>query len=489
MTSSTLETMSPSEATTAATLDRSINRLRTESPEMSADHTLTGPQRRGALIIAGFVLLALLIAPVITLTALMGLATMVYVLTLGFRMRLVWLAARRPTTLIVSEEEARSLVAHELPVYTVLVPAYHEAEILPQLLAALDAIEYPADRLDVKLLIEEDDEATMAAAVAARPGPHVEIVTVPVAAPRTKPKACNYGLSRARGDIVTIYDAEDHPSPLQLRQVVAAFAQVGPETVCLQAKLSYHNAEQNLITKWFTIEYATWFEYFLPGLVAMGMPVPLGGTSNHIRRAALEEVGAWDPFNVTEDADLGIRLHRRGYRSGVLESTTYEEANSDFVNWVKQRSRWYKGYLQTWLVHLRRPRQLWRELGPAGFLGFHLFVGGTPILALLNPFFWTLTLLWFVVKPDLVQDLFPGPVLYPALACWALGNVGLAYMNVLTVRFVRLPALIGAALLSPLYWVMMSAAALKATIQLAFNPQFWEKTTHGLDAPGTKLGS
>ncbi len=200
---------------------------------------------------------------------------------------------------------------------------------------------------------------------------------VPPAEPRTKPKALNFGLTLARGDIVAVYDVEDKPDLLQLRRAAVALSRFGPEVGCLQGKLSYRNATQNIITKWFTVEYAMWFSFFLPGLASLGAPIPLGGTSNHFRRGALRALGGWDPYNVTEDCDLGIRMFREHYKIKVLESTTLEEANSDFVNWVKQRSRWYKGYLQTFLIHLRSPRRAHQEIGRKGF-SLVLFVGGTP---------------------------------------------------------------------------------------------------------------
>jgi cellulose synthase/poly-beta-1,6-N-acetylglucosamine synthase-like glycosyltransferase len=216
----------------------------------------------------------------------------------------------------------------------------------------------------------------------------------------------------------------------------------------------------------------------------LGAPVPLGGTSLHIRRSVIEEVGRWDAFNVTEDADLGIRLARFGYRVLVLDSVTKEEANSDFVNWVRQRSRWYKGYIQTWLVHLRRPRRLYKELGGAGFLGFNLFVGGTPLLTLLNPLVWVLTLLWFVAEPQVIPSMFPGWVLLMALTCWVIGNAAFMYASIITVDVIGHTYLVSAALLTPLYWIMMSVAAAKAFWQLIIAPSFWEKTVHGLGDVG-----
>jgi cellulose synthase/poly-beta-1,6-N-acetylglucosamine synthase-like glycosyltransferase len=250
---------------------------------------------------------------------------------------------------------------------------------------------------------------------------------------------------------------------------------------CLQAKLHYHNVDQNRLTRWFSAEYLRWFSLVLPALVRLDAPIPLGGTSMHVRRAAVERIGGWDPFNVTEDADLGIRLHRFGYRTRVLDSVTYEEANSDFINWVKQRSRWYKGYLQTWLVHMRHPRLLRRQLGLKSFLDFQVIVGATPLLALLNPLFWLLIALWFLSGAHLVQVLFPSWIFYPALISVVFGNFVALYQTVISVRLAGYPSLLGSTLLFPLYWIFMSIAALRALVQLLVAPSYWEKTLHGLD--------
>jgi cellulose synthase/poly-beta-1,6-N-acetylglucosamine synthase-like glycosyltransferase len=447
---------------------------------MSAQETLSVGQRRAILAGAAVIGASLLLAPLATLIGLIALATALYVAILVQRVRIFALAMRRPDMVTVSDGDALAIPTSRLPIYTILIPAYREPEVMAQLFESIHALDYPVHKLDIKLLVEQDDPETLEAALAARPGPHVEIVRVPPVGPRTKPKACVVGLGRARGQYVTIFDAEDQPEPLQLRKAILAFRR-HPEIACFQAKLSYRNAGQNLITRWFSAEYAMWFEQFLPGLSRLGAPLPLGGTSNHFRRKVLRSVGAWDPFNVTEDADLGIRLSRGGHRTAVLDSTTYEEANADFVNWVKQRSRWYKGYLQTWLIHMRQPRRLWRELGPKGFIGFNLFVGGTPIVALLNPIFWGLTALWFFARPEIVQALFPAWLYYAGLACFVAGNFLFLYGAVVSARSTGKPGVVLAATLSPIYWVMMSIAAVKAAFQLVQAPSFWEKTTHGLD--------
>ena len=278
----------------------------------------------------------------------------------------------------------------ELPVYTLLVPLYREANMLWGLTRALSRLDYPAAKLDIKLILEAADAETIAAARALDLPGNVEILVVPDLHPRTKPKALNYALPFARGDYLVIYDAEDRPERDQLRKALTAFRQGPPNLACLQSKLNLYNADDNWLTRQFTIEYGALFDGLLPALDRLRLPIPLGGTSNHFRVAALKWLMAWDPFNVTEDADLGTRLARTGYRCQVLSSTTFEEAPVKFVSWLRQRTRWIKGYMQTWLVHMRQPAKVWRELGPAGFLGFQVMVGGTVLSALVHPWFYAL---------------------------------------------------------------------------------------------------
>jgi cellulose synthase/poly-beta-1,6-N-acetylglucosamine synthase-like glycosyltransferase len=456
--------------------------------DLSASTTVTRGQVQAVGIATALILALVLLRPLGTLTILIGAVTILYIGAFVYRLRLFWGSLKEPRVIRITDEEARAIPNRELPRYTILIPAYREPEVIGRLLAEIDRIEYPRNKLEVKLLLEYGDDETHDAAVQAKPGAHVEIIRVPNVGPKTKPKACNVGLARARGVYITIFDAEDRPEPLQLRRAVAAFKTVDDTVACLQAKLAYYNGDQNLITRWFTAEYSMWFGQLLPGLVARRAPVPLGGTSNHFRRDLLLKLHGWDPFNVTEDADLGIRLHRAGYRTEVLDSETLEEANSDFINWEKQRSRWYKGYLQTWLVHMRHPRTLLRELGLGGFVSFNLFVGGTPLLALLNPVFWTMTLVWFLASPAFIAALFPWWLYYAALFCMVIGNGTFFYTSLVAAQLTGRPTLVLAALVVPLYWVMMSVAAIKALVQLLSSPSFWEKTVHGLDRRVVPIG-
>jgi tRNA threonylcarbamoyl adenosine modification protein YjeE len=409
------------------------------------------------------------------------------------------------------------------PVYTVLVPLYRERNVARNILRSLNALDYPRERLDVKFLLEADDPETLAALTAAGIPSFAEVVVVPQGQPKTKPRACNHGLARAKGEFLVIFDAEDRPDIDQLKQAVWAFRDLDAagksRVVCLQAQLAYHNHDQNLLTRWFAIEYNVWFRRYLGGLVRLRVPIPLGGTSNHFRTAPLAALGGWDPFNVTEDCDLGVRLHIAGYRTVTLDSVTWEEANSRVGNWIRQRSRWLKGYAITHLVWSRRPLWLLWKLGPWSAAGFAMSVFCVSILAALNLIFWIFTAVFLVnIGTDLAHGVplakilavtgdldrlaigqhattplvYLGPDEHPQWSLWSivvasasgllfLGN--LAFIGIAVV-FGRRPGqrgLLLAALLSPLYWVLIAIASWKGLWQLIVKPHYWEKTVHGLD--------
>ena len=461
-------------------LSRSRSELLELRPEDSARALLSRGQKILLAFLAGLLAVSLLRLPLLTAIVLNTLSQVAYMILTLFKLWIFRRPAAARVEMEVAEDDLAALDEASLPPYTVFVPLRSETSVLPVLTQALQSLDYPKDRLDVKLLLEEDDPETIAAVSRAGLPGFIEMVVLPAADPRTKPKACNYGLQDARGDYVVIYDAEDIPDPLQLKKAIVAFRKAGPEVGCVQAKLSFFNKEQNLLTRWFTTEYAMWFGLLLPGLQVSRMPIPLGGTSNHLRTDVLQEIGAWDPYNVTEDADLGVRLYKAGYRTVIVDSDTLEEANSDFVNWVRQRSRWVKGYIQTWLVHMRHPVRLWRELGPRGFLGFQAMVAGTPFTFLMNPLYWVMTTMWFLVAWGLVQQVFPSWLYYMGMGNLLLGNFMFAYLNMVAAYRRGDDELVKYAVFAPLYWGLMSVAAAKALIQIVSRPSHWEKTVHGL---------
>jgi len=357
---------------------------------------------------------------------------------------------------------------------------FREAAMLPQLAQALRNLDYPLGKLDIKIVLEADDRETIEAARALGLEGVFEIIVVPASAPQTKPKACNFALRFARGDYLVIYDAEDRPEPDQLRKVVATFRRSPPNTACLQCRLNYYNANENWLTRMFTLDYTLWFDQVLPGLERLGMPIPLGGTSNHFRTAILRELHAWDPFNVTEDADLGVRIGQKGYRVGVVDSTTFEEASCRTGQWVRQRSRWMKGYMQTLLVHTRRPLQLMRKAGVLGFLGFVFFIGGTVLAGLLNPVFWFFYAVWLVASAANFDPIFPEFLLFLCLFNLLAGNGAFTYLLMLGPIRRGWLELIPFCFTLFAYWVLISVAAYRGLWQLIHDPFYWEKTQHGI---------
>lgn len=374
----------------------------------------------------------------------------------------------------------------DLPAVTILLPLYRDATALPLLAFYIDRLDYPEHKMDVKLLLEEDDQATIEEAVRLGLADRYEMIIAPPCEPRTKPKACNLGLQRARGELVVIYDAEDQPQPDQLRKAAAAFHQRDESLACVQARLNYFNGDDNWLTRLFTLEYSLWFDWLLPALQKMQAPIPLGGTSNFFRTKTLRAVGGWDPYNVTEDADLGLRFARLGYRVEVIGSTTFEEANCKTGNWLRQRSRWLKGYMQTWLVHIRHPQHIIATTGWRGFFAVQLFVAGNVFSAIINPVMWSLFLFWTIARPPALEGLLPEPLIWLNLFALVAGN----FLFILTMALGPLKRGLWAyapyALTAPAYWLLSSLAAYKAIWQAVFRPHYWEKTDHVISAAAQK---
>ncbi|WP_071672712.1 glycosyltransferase family 2 protein [Nioella nitratireducens] len=364
------------------------------------------------------------------------------------------------------------------PVVTVMLPLFKEPDIAGHLVQRVARLDYPRELLDVLLLIEEGDSTTRDALARADLPFWMRAIIIPPGHPQTKPRAMNYGLNFARGSVVGVYDAEDAPEPDQLRKVVERFREVPPEVVCLQGQLDYYNPGHNWLSRCFTLEYATWFRLLLPGVQRLGLFVPLGGTTLFFRRTALEEMGAWDAHNVTEDADLGLRLARNGYKTEIVETTTFEEANAAPLPWVKQRSRWLKGYAMTWATHMRDPVQLWRDLGPRRFIGLQVQLLGTVFGFALAPVLWSLVIKLFGWPHPLDAVVPPGG--YLGLALFFLSTQMLTFLATwratAQARHRRLRRWIP---VLDVYFLLASAATLLGLLELLVSPFHWRKTAHG----------
>lgn len=428
-----------------------------------------------ALLIAGLFAILTVLLPGLTFNASSGLLAAWF---LAFAsLRIAGALAPRP---IIGN--LRRIPDRELPLYTIIVALYREATSVAPLLHAIKALDYPPEKLQIILAVEPDDLETRAAIARLRLKSQVQVLIAPNVGPRTKPKALNWALPFARGSLVAIYDAEDRPEPNQLRAAVAAFRHHGDDIACVQASLRIDNISDSWLSRMFATEYAGQFDVFLPGLATMRVPLPLGGSSNHFRTDLLRQVGGWDAYNVTEDADLGVRLARFGYRTMTFDSTTGEEAPIRFIRWMKQRSRWMKGWMQTWSVHMRSPRRLWREAGPRGFLSLNVLVGGNVLTALTCPIlFIELTAhlassalgnasTGFLAGP--LAPLHVAAILSGYVSTVTVGLMGLARRRQLRSSWVLL--------LTPIYWLCLSIAAWRALVQLYTEPYRWEKTEHGL---------
>ncbi|MAC76845.1 MAG: glycosyl transferase [Rhodobacteraceae bacterium] len=367
------------------------------------------------------------------------------------------------------------------PRFSVIVPLYREEAVAERLVARLRELSYPKALLQVLLVLEEHDTVTRAAIQRSDLPPWMRVITVPAyGGLTTKPRAMNFALDFCDGDIIGVWDAEDAPAPDQLERIARRFARAPRNVACLQGVLDFYNPACNWLARCFTIEYASWFRVILPGIARLGLVVPLGGTTMFIRRAALERVGAWDAHNVTEDADLGVRLARFGYVTEIMATVTREEANCRAWPWIKQRSRWLKGFMVTYLVHMRHPRRLWRDLGPLGFLSVQAFFVGTVSQFLLAPVLWSFWLLMLGL-PHPAQAVLPADstaLLLTLLICAGAVNVGTGFVAVSGRAHRHLmpwvPSLI-------LYFPLGAMAAFKALWELATDPYFWDKTQHGLD--------
>lgn len=442
---------------------------------LSSRQTLTGRQGYWIGILAGMTLMSAFQSNGILLSLIHLACALIYLGTVLLRL------ASMPSAKRLKRPRNIDMLASPLPVYTIMVALYREAPVLRQLTQSLGRIDWPTSRLDIKLVCEADDHETLASIAALDLPGHYEVVRVPQKGPRTKPKALSYALPGARGAYVTIYDAEDRPHPLQLREAHARFERNDPSLVCLQAPLIVTNGGETWLTTLFALEYAALFRCLMPMLSRHNLPMPLGGTSNHFRRDLLVEAGGWDPFNVTEDADLGTRLKRMGYRMEMLSCPTLEEAPASRKVWMGQRSRWFKGWLQTCLVSFRQPVLLFRQLRPLGFLVYLLTTVGLLASALIHPFIILLlgNALWQYAHDTLPQlrsvdgilMIVDGFNLMGGYACFLLAGVIVMEPHERKVPWSHYWAI-------PAYWFLLSYAAWRAVLEIRHSPHFWNKTPH-----------
>ncbi len=393
-------------------------------------------------------------------------------------------AAREDASFVRARSQLRD---DELPVYTIIAPLYMEGRVVLQLVRNLEALDYPRSKLDIKLVLEADDLETYEALADASLPARFDVIVAPAGATRTKPRALNIALSTARGELVTVYDAEDRPASDQLRAAAAHFA-ANPKADCVQARLTIHNATDSWLAEMFAIEYAILFDIFNPGLAALRLPMALGGTSNHFRISSLRRVGGWDAWNVTEDADLGIRMARFGMRIECLNSDTLEEAPHEFANWFRQRVRWQKGWMQTLIVHSRSPFEFYRQLGGWKALSAAALIVGGLSGGLFGTIFFADTLARLAIA-GLVpgySDLWYGDIVTIGLLLWGVQTLVVPAALAMSRR--RIPGLARALLGMPIYFVLITLASWRALFDLIVRPFHWGKTDHGREKERLQAG-
>ncbi len=454
--------------------DEMANGFARRMPELAARTGVARWQKRAAWAIVVGTAVALVAGGAPLMIAVVG---VVFVAAMFFKVLMAVMSVSPPVT-----ATPRQLSDDELPTYTVLVPAYQEEAVIGETVRCIANLDYPNDKLEILVLVERRDEATARAVRAVDPPDHVRIVELPPGLPQTKPRSCNLGLMLARGDLLVIFDAEDRPERDQLRKAASQFAAGGPTLACVQARLNFYNARRNLLTRMFALEFAYWFDLMLVGLDRLGLPIPLGGTSNHLRTSVLRDIGGWDAWNVTEDADIGIRLASAGKRVEVVDSTTWEECPAHNWAWTKQRTRWLKGYLLTLLVHTRSPVAAARRFGAAGMMTLVALVGGTPISAMLWPLAFVLP---FAGAVPIVGRSTVLSAYVTSGAMW--GVVGLTALATMAAGRRRGFGW-GLAALLPGYLLMHTVAAWRGVRQLVREPFTWEKTSHHATGAGARDG-
>lgn len=452
------------------------NKLREKNSASSAHSLLSLKEKLVLLFLLACLSAATIQFPVPAFLLLNFTTGFAFIALAALRLLSIQVARQRETGVPVPQT---SRTDKELPLYTIMIPLLRETAVLPILVDALQRLDYPPAKLDIKLVLEETDTQTIEAARHLKLPGNFELILVPPSFPTTKPKACNYALAFARGEFLVVYDAEDIPGPAQLREAVEAFDRHGPALACAQAPLAYYNWEENWLTRQFAMEYAAIFDLLLPALAERRSPFPLGGTSTHFRTSTLRKIGAWDAYNVTEDADLGIRLHEAGYETCVLATPTLEEANCELASWTRQRTRWLKGWMQTYIVRMRHPRDTLSQLGLRGFLIFQIVIGAFLLSALAHPLFYVAAVLLPAFGADtstvgqLLLLLFNVAVLLVGFGAAILAGLAGAKAR-------GLKGLGVYALTTPLYWLFISFSAYRALFQLFTKPHHWEKTVHGV---------
>jgi cellulose synthase/poly-beta-1,6-N-acetylglucosamine synthase-like glycosyltransferase len=357
-----------------------------------------------------------------------------------------------------------------LPFFTVLLPVLNEPNMLTQILDSIMRLDYPHDRLEVFLLVEANDAPTLAQAEQMAWPDFCYLVRVPAGHPKTKARACNYGLTLASGEFLVIFDAEDKVHPQQLRNAVHAFVQNGPELACVQAPLKIDVMGGAWLQYQFALEYNILFSLTLPVLSRLRAVMPLGGSSNYFRVACLHEVGGWDAYNLTEDADLGFRMAKHGFECAMIAGDTVENAPDRLKIWMSQRTRWLTGHIQTFCVHMRHPHATLRLLGWRRFAMINVMIIGRLLSGVIHGAYFIYLL---QALPNLTDLHALGRLSVTLVFASVLFYVGYTHAANLSRR-----EKVFLSLTQPFYWMLTSIALANACWRIARGQLDWLKTPH-----------
>lgn len=436
-----------------------------------------------AVVMMALLVIGLVLAPLWIITALILLSFVTLVMTTALKAAALWAQTVKKAAERTERAQPPPILPYRLPRVSMLVPLLREKEIAGALIKRLNKLTYPKSQLEVVLVLEASDEVTRQTLANTQLPPWMSVIEVPEANRlTTKPRALNYALDFCQGSIIGVWDAEDAPEPDQIERVVSRFQLAPPNVACLQGMLDYYNASDNWLSRCFTIEYAAWWRVLLPGVARLGLVLPLGGTTLFFRRSILEKLCGWDAHNVTEDADLGVRLARAGYVTELLPTVTFEEANCRLWPWVRQRSRWLKGFLITWCVHMRNPRQLLADLGLVRFIGLQTMLIGTFCQFLLAPLLWSFWLALAGFSHPVAQTL-GQPMLWLMVGVFILAETLNLAISMIAVSGKDHKHLMWWVFLLPLYFPLGALAAAKGLHEFVVSPFFWDKTEHGIGTP------
>jgi cellulose synthase/poly-beta-1,6-N-acetylglucosamine synthase-like glycosyltransferase len=364
----------------------------------------------------------------------------------------------------------------DLPKYAIFLPCRNEKiGVIKKLIENIDNINYPKDKLDVMLLIDQDDDYLEEALNLELPN-HFRIISASVGFPFTKPKVTNLGLALTDAKYGVIYDSEDRPDRNQLMDVVSEFNQ-DSDLVCVQCRLHYTNKKNNLLTRFFNLEYLNWFGLTIHGLSKAQLSdypvIPLGGTSNHYDLEVLKSMGGHDAYNITEDAALGVHFALENKKIKTINSVTEELAVDELWTWIKQRTRWNLGHLITYVVFSRNFNENFKKLGAVRYLNLVLVLLGNFIVPFITPLLFTIFILDFFGYG--AGETFIKNLPYITL----IGNYLLIVIShaLASIMLQRGKNLI-LCLLQPFYYLLHSVASWRALYKFFTAPTVWEKTNH-----------